>query len=164
MAGKKKKFTVRIDMAGYDLRFFEATTESSAKKKAEKWFYDTIESNPEYLVLFLKSASFSILPDRKGARKVEKGKEEEDYDPSVPSGKPVDGYSDKISLEADEVLVRCYDRWEVWNRDKAIRFYRIGALECCGAEKERYTNIFSILEEYPDVNAVTDDGEGWHHV
>lgn len=59
---------------------------------------------------------------------------------------------------AEPIVIKCYNNYDLCkDRQKALKFYREAAWCCDGCEKERYTNIYMLLEE--GYNYVTDDGE-----
>ena len=45
----------------------------------------------------------------------------------------------------DKVEVTCYGKTKVWRRQEAMDFFLQGALECDGAESERYLAIYGRL-------------------
>lgn len=52
----------------------------------------------------------------------------------------------KIYLKCeDPVQVTCYGQTKTWERKEAIAFFFQGMMECDGAEKERYCNIYCQL-------------------
>lgn len=57
-------------------------------------------------------------------------------------------YGVDACVKLDAVTITCYGKTEVWDdRKAAIRFYRKGADECEGAERDRYVRIvFQLLD------------------
>ena len=52
----------------------------------------------------------------------------------------------KRAYRPKHIVVVCYNQIEKWNsRDRAIAFYRQASIECEGAERDRYLNIYWAL-------------------
>lgn len=57
--------------------------------------------------------------------------------------------------KADLVVVTCYGKSKIWERQKALDYFLEGAYECDGAESERYFNIYYQL--YHGAKEATDE-------
>jgi hypothetical protein len=66
-----------------------------------------------------------------------------------------------IHLKKNEVLVICYGKAEVYDRDKGIEFFEDGMRACDGSESQRYMNVWAALKKFKNCNCVNDSGEAW---
>lgn len=60
--------------------------------------------------------------------------------------------------KVDLVVVTCYGKSKVWERQEAIAFFLDGMMGCEGAERERYTDIYLQLID----GAKEASDEIWH--